>query len=66
MQSQISSMDTYGDDDIADSIYQFALIGDNFTESLKTKMLEFLHQKDLVSSVDITASFIKNPSTVLL
>ena len=33
---------------------------------LKDQILEFLHQKDLLSSVDISAVYMKNACTVLL
>ena len=54
------------DDMNQDSNFQFAIIGDENCSHLKDQILEYLHQKDLLSSVDISEIYMKNSMTVLL
>ena len=49
-----------------DSNFQFAIVGDENCSHIKDQILEFLHQKDLLSSVDINEVYMKNSMTVLL
>ena len=41
------------DDMNNDSNFQFAIVGDNNCAQVKDEILEYLHQKDLLSKVDI-------------
>lgn len=49
-----------------DSLYSYAIVGDQNCSHLKDSILEFLHQKDLLSSVDISSVYMKSSMTVLL
>ena len=48
------------------SNYSYAIVGDQNCSHLKDSILEFLHQKDLLSSVDISSVYMKSSMTVLL
>ena len=54
------------DDFEKESQFQFAIVGDKNCLENKDRILEFLHQKDLLSSVDISDVYNKNAQTFLL
>ena len=54
------------DDMNQDSNFQYAIVGDEDCSQLKDAILSFLHEKDLLPSVDISNVYMKNPKTVLL
>ena len=54
------------DDMNQDSNFQYAVIGDENCTRMKEDILDYLHQKDLLSTVDITSVYGKNQQTFLL
>lgn len=50
----------------SDTNFQLAIVGDEECFQRKDNILEYLHQKDLLSKVDIAEIYMKNAMTVLL
>ena len=41
-------------------------MGDKNTASMQAKIMDFLHKKDLISTIELTEMKVKNSSTILL
>ena len=54
------------EEDLNEENFQFAIIGDGSCAEKRDDVLDFLHQKDLLSKVDITNVYNKSSTTVLL